>query len=150
MPPRVGADGLTIRQRKLVKEVVSGKTLAAAAKDAGYSGTEGSLRVEAHKTLKKPNVAAAMERALDAAGLTIPKTAQIVAEAAEADSVSLSKSGDIVNLGPDHRVRLDAAKTAAKWRGIGESEIDPGAVMGVGFFVLKGLKDRGIIDTEAE
>lgn len=151
MAARLGKDGLTVKQRKLALEVAKGKTLVEAARAAGYSGNDETIRVEASRTLKKPHVSAAIDRALTDAGLSVEAQAQVVADAARADKVAMKKSGEIVNLGADHSIRLDAAKTAGKWRGHDSTPEEGGQVMGIGFFVLKGAKDRGlVIGGEAE
>lgn len=145
MAPRLSKDGLTVKQRGLVKGVVEGKTLAQAAKDAGYSGSSETLRVEAHRTLQKPHVREAIEKALDVAGLTVEAQAQVVAEAAKANKTALSKFGQRVDLGPDHHTRLEAAKVAGRWRGHDAApEGENGSVIGIGFFVLKGAQARGL------
>lgn len=62
---------LTVKQAKLVRGIVKGKTVRDAARDAGYSGADETIRVEATRTLQKPPVAEALQRALEDQGLTL-------------------------------------------------------------------------------
>ena len=70
--------GPTIRERKLIKGLIAGKSVIQSALDAGYSPENhnaNSARVSAHEALRKPTVRAEFERALENAGLTQDKLA---------------------------------------------------------------------------
>lgn len=97
---------LTVKQRNLVKGVVEGKTMAQAAKDAGYSGSKETARVEGYRTLQKPHVSEALEKALNESGASLEKSAQIIADAHNA------KRGKE----KDHAMRLKAAELNLKAR----------------------------------
>ena len=79
------AKRLTVKESKLVKGVAEGKSKLKAATDAGYlpNATDETRRVEAHKTLQKPHVQEALEKALAVRGITIDKIVAPVAEALE-------------------------------------------------------------------
>ena len=69
-PRRISGKKVTIRQRKLIKAVVQGKTLLEAGRIAGVPGNNNTVKVETHKALQTPNAKAAMLLALDKAGLS--------------------------------------------------------------------------------
>lgn len=144
--PRLGKDKLTLRERGLIKALASGKGMTEAALEAGYPGSPNTARVEAHRAMKRPNVVEALERALDDAGATIDTHARVVAEAQKAERVTYISRPDGVmeKRDPDHDVRLKAANTAAKWRGSQDQEDGGKTVLGIGFFILKGLQERGL------
>lgn len=156
MPPRLGKDGITVKQRKLIIGVASGKTGRQAAKDAGYTGSPETLSVTASQELKNPNVVRAMDAALDKAGASLDKSAQVIAAAHKATTVKVFNDPErgITYATPlvDHNTRMKAAELNMKARGLMQSNEGSGQVMGIGFFVLKGMKDRGLgaIEGEAE
>jgi len=149
MAPRLGKDGITAKQRKLVNGVVMGKTARQAALDAGFKGTDGSVSAMASRELKNVKVAAAIEAALDRAGASLDESARVIAEAHRAKTVKSFKTVDdrIIYAEPtvDHNARMKAAELNGKFRGLLKSNEDMGGqVMGIGFFILKGLKERGL------
>lgn len=145
MAPRLGRDKLTIRQRNLVHEIAKGKTLADAARSAGYNGSDTNLRIEAHKTLKKPNVYAALNKALDKMGASVEDSARVIGEAHKAEEIVATKTGGVISLGPDHKTRLKAAELNGRFRKLlSNKDEESGTVMNVGFFIVKGLQERGL------
>lgn len=70
----------TLKQTKLIKGIISGKTKTQAALDAGYGKGKNaaSAAVQANGELKNPKVQAAFELALEEAGLSLPVLAQEV------------------------------------------------------------------------
>ena len=62
---------LTIKEKKLVKGVVEGKTQAEAYADAGYAlSTDNANAVNAHKAIQRPHIQQAIEDALIKQGAT--------------------------------------------------------------------------------
>lgn len=110
---------VTAKQRKLIKGIVRGKTQTQAALEAGYGATPASACSTASEVLRRPNVQRALEAALDKAGATLDKSAEVVAAAMDATK----KDGD--NDAPDHAIRLKAAELSGRWRGIHNQE-EPG------------------------
>ncbi len=102
-----------------------GQTMQAAALAAGYGNTPEAARTQGHKVIRSDTVRSALELALDAAGATIQKSAEVVAAAMDATSTKMVKvvgrAGKMVPIdGPDHYARLKAADLGCKWRGIGQ------------------------------
>ena len=96
---------LTVQQRKLVKAIVSGKTLTEAAAIAGYDNP-----ANAHRATKKDNFNEAMKAALKRAGLDDNFLTGKIKDLMEAEK-PYGKDGD---LGPDNGVRLGAVDMALK------------------------------------
>lgn len=63
---------LTIKEKKLVKGVVQGKTQAEAYREAGYAmaKTDNANKVNAHKAVQRPHIQQAIEEALIKQGAT--------------------------------------------------------------------------------
>lgn len=153
MAPRLGKDGITVKQRKLVKGLAEGKTMTQAALDAGLGGTPNSARNAGSRALQNGAVAGALEAALDRAGASLDKSAQVIAAAHKATTVKVFNDPEngITYATPlvDHNTRMKAAELNLKARGVLHSNDDAsGQVLGVGVFILKGLRDRGIIEGE--
>lgn len=101
---------LTVKQRKLIKARVEGKTLRESAQEAGYSGPE-----SAHRALKTGNANAAMIAALERRGITDDKIAAKVDELMDATKL-VGKNADVV--APDNAARLGAVSEANKIKGV--------------------------------
>lgn len=118
------ADELTVREQRLVKGVVQGKSKRQAAIDAGYSPK--SANAIAHEALRKPTVQAAFQRALKKAGITEDKLAQVMREGLDAQKVisavvvgadANEKTQDFIDV-PDHPTRHKFLETAIKVKGL--------------------------------
>src|SRR3990167_10301909 len=119
MAPRLGKDKLTVRQRRLAKLLAEGKTVADAAVAAGYPGARETARVRASQDLRNGYVVAAIDKALDAAGCSINKTARVVAEAHDAKETRFfQREGEVVDSRDviDHGTRLKGAELASRLR----------------------------------
>lgn len=128
---------LTAKQRGLIRALSEGKTVAEAAQEAGYSGSRETARVEAHRALQSPHVSEALEKALDRAGATLDASARVIAEAHKADDPKTGKA--------DHQTRLKASELNYKARRVFAPKDDgSGRVVGIGFFIAKGLRERGL------
>lgn len=92
---------LTIKQKKLVKGIVAGKSQKDAAKDAGLNEQYAS------DILKKPEVKASLQELMEAAGLS--------------DDVLLSKHKELLNAKredvPDYQTQKSALEMAYKLKG---------------------------------
>ncbi|HJP81433.1 MAG TPA: hypothetical protein VJ841_03515 [Candidatus Saccharimonadales bacterium] len=75
---------LTIREARLIRGVVAGKTKRQAARDAGYTGSNETVSVTASRVLSKANVQEALAKAMDHHGITIEKIIAPVAKALDA------------------------------------------------------------------
>ncbi len=117
---------LTVKEAMLIKGVVAGKTKRQAAKDAGYAGSDTVVSVTASQVLNKPNVKAAMQAALEQAGVTVEGVAVIIADGMKAERTVISGVGDnaIIEKTPDHNVRIAAGKMAAKYLGVEDKDDD--------------------------
>src|SRR3990167_4953074 len=142
MAARLGKDALTMRQRKLINGLVPEKDTITAAKEAGYckdSNAE-TTRVVAWKTMRKPKVAAALEKALDKAGASLDASARVISEAHNA---KLAMTGS-----PDHPIRLKAAELNLRARravGSNSAENENGdKIIPIGFLVVKAAQERSI------
>lgn len=78
---------LTVKQAKLVKGVVQGKTKRQSAKDAGYSGSPETLSVTASEVLKNPNVQEYLVEQLMKMDLAGPDLVAPVAKALKAKKI---------------------------------------------------------------
>lgn len=140
---------LTIKQRHLIKGLAKGKTMTRAAVEAGYGRTPEAARVSAAKMLRKPTVSAALEAALDKAGATLEKSAQVIAEAHAAQDL---KAAQVVGKKvPDHPTRLKAAELNFKARRLVGAAGEEGAGTGAAInlvavlqIVKQSAKERGL------
>ena len=107
----------TVKQRALVRGIVSGKSQTQAAIDAGYS--ERSAYSVGSETLKKPEVRELMQRALRRKGISEDRLAEVLDEGLRANRVisavvgtdATGKTMDFIDV-PDHATRhkfLDSA-----------------------------------------
>lgn len=104
---------MTVRQRKYVAGVVSGKSKRQAALAAGYN--EGSANAVA-TNIEKPIVRAAIERALQKANITDERIAAKINEGLEAKRVSLVGEAGVET--PDYAVQHKFLETAIKLKGL--------------------------------
>lgn len=126
LPGKYRSKPPTIKQRKLMRGVIAGKTITQAAKDAGYPAR--SAHVAGSQELKK--LRAAMPAELDRAGLGLGQMAREIKRGID--------KGDIGK----HDAYL---KLALQCHGALESEGQGGQAIGIGVFILKGLKERGLM-----
>jgi len=71
---------VTVKQRKLIRGLVKGKTMMKAAQDAGFTGKPETARVNGHKALQNDTVKKAFGEALDDAGLGMDSLAEEVSK----------------------------------------------------------------------
>ena len=146
---RTERNGITPREGKLIRGLVEGKKLTDAAVEAGYPGDRDAACASASRALNRARVQAAYDLALDKAGLSIDKQAEIIVDATKA--TKLVTSGFKTHEVKDHSIRLRANEQAGRFRGALSSDLEDvagaaaaGAAMGVGFFVAKGRAARGL------
>lgn len=116
---------LTVKQAKLVKGIVEGKSQQQAAVEAGYGNTPESAAVIATETLKNVNVQEALQVALAEQGITLEKIVKPIADGLEAYKTGFNKDGEYMDFGPDHSTRLKASSMA-------QQIINPGGGKGSG------------------
>lgn len=106
----------TVKQEKLITAVLEGKPLDQAGLEAGYSPNHPG-QVAANE-LRKPWVRAPLTKILDEQGARREKAAKAIAEAMDATATGIvQKTGEVVELGPDHGARLKAADLTLKYHG---------------------------------
>ena len=99
-----------VRKSRFAKEVLAGKTFKQAAVDAGYKASRSEET--GSELAKTPEVKAILEKALDKAGVTVEKTARVVAKALDATKwVGEEESAHEVD---DHPTQLKAVELS--WR----------------------------------
>lgn len=144
---------LTKQEAELVRGIAEGKSVKDAAIESGISnGGPETARVAAYEILRRPHIAAALDAALDKAGATVEASAQVIADAHEADKTGVDKFGKAVELGPDHAIRLKASEINLRARRLIGSTGEDGAGSGSGtinlFAVLniveQSRKERGL------
>ena len=98
----------SIRERKLVQEILRGKSIRQAAKDAGYA--ESTACVKSYGILQRPRVQTCLTDALERAGITPEALAKPIYEALEARvRMTNSRLGTVIETElPDHQTRLQA------------------------------------------
>lgn len=101
---------LTVKQAKFVKGVAEGKTGTQAYLDAYNSNNSNTAKVEASKTLSKPNVQEALQIALSKQGITLDKIVKPIADGLIANKIQFN--GDQIEYLADHNVRLKASSMA--------------------------------------
>lgn len=114
---------LTVKQAKLVKGIVEGKSQQQAAVEAGYGTTPESAAVIATETLKNVNVQEALQVALADQGITLEAIVKPIADGLTAIKSGFGKDGDYYEIGPDHGTRLKAS-------GMAQQIINPGGGKG--------------------
>lgn len=78
-------DKLTLKERRLIRELAKGKSVLQAAKDAGYAETTATSDV--YNTLDKPRVQTAFQKILEDQGISDAKLGQVISEGLEAYKV---------------------------------------------------------------
>ena len=84
---------LTVKEAKLVKGIVAGKTKQKAGIDAGYSGKPETVSVTVSDVLKKTKVQDALQAALEKAGITPDIIVAPVAEALTHEDLDMRLKG---------------------------------------------------------
>jgi hypothetical protein len=107
---------LNLKQKKLIKEIVGGKTQKAAAKTVGYSETYAS------EILKKPEVVVTIQDLMSSMGLSdgalLIKHKELLNAQKQISGVRDSDSGSIEFIEvPDHQVQFKALEAAYKLKG---------------------------------
>lgn len=106
---------LTVREQKLIKAKVEGKSLKDAYLVAGYApSTDNAMAVNANKVLKKPNVQEALQAAFEEHGISVSKVIKPIADGLQAEKVHIVGNGDqaMAEVVPDHSIRLKASSMA--------------------------------------
>lgn len=106
---------LTIKQRRYMLAKLGGATNEEAGIQAGYRG-EVATRSQ-REVLGSASARAYWRAVLAHAGLDDATIARRLSDAALAMRTELSRSGDVVEMGPDHRSRLQAVELAMKISG---------------------------------
>jgi len=133
--------GLTIKQRRLVANIVKGKSITEAALDSGYGTNRLSACVTGSQTLKLPHVQAAVQEALDKAGATIDASAKVIADAHKANT-----EGKFGKTLPDHDTLLKAVEANRKWRNIGTQDGSGinGDKLSIAILIMQEREKRGL------
>lgn len=152
--PNARKGRLALKEAKLVKGIAAGKTVKQAAIDARISRSTHpeTARVAAYEILRRPHVAAALDKALDEAGATIKATAQTVAAALKAEKITpVTFMGAVTDehRQPDHTTRLKGVEMSWRARrliGNGPEENGAGSVnlYGVLAVIKQASSDRGL------
>lgn len=149
MAAKLGKDKLSLTQRKIITGVLAGKKnqdIASEVYPHQAKSTSGPL---VSRELRNPNVAKALNAALDKAGATIPKMARRLAEAHDATDVKVFNGPNGIEYSKplvDHQTRLKAVELNGRFRKLlSNKHDDEGPLVQVGFFVLKGEAERGIV-----
>lgn len=126
----MGKRKLTVKEAKLVKAKVEGKTHKEAYIEAGYSPSENERAMVSNtdKTLKKPHVKEAFEIAMAKANLTEDRLALKLSEGLDATkAVVMGKesSDSFVDVQPDYAIRHKYLETALRVKGIGKNDETP-------------------------
>jgi hypothetical protein len=117
---------LTIRERKLIKQIpdiIAGKPMSEALRNAGFSET--TAKKQQKRIVGKSRFQAAMQQALEKAGIFDKKLTDTMKEGLEATKViSVSRDGEGMKLieFPDYAIRQKYLETAHKLRGDFPSE----------------------------
>lgn len=112
---------LTIKQARFVKAKAEGKSGTQAYMEAYGSTNPNVAKVEASRTLTKPNVQEALQAELERQGLTLPKLVKPVVDAIEATKIVTSHTEPDYEV-PDHSIRLKGVQIAAKWMGVSDTD----------------------------
>lgn len=156
MSPTMAIRGrLNAKEGKLIKGIASGKKIGEAALDAEMSpsGSPEAARVAAYNALRRPHVAAALEKALDEVGATVQQSARVIAAAHKAHTVRVfndPENGVTYSKGlVDHGTRLKAAEINLKARrliGSGEEQGPAGSInlVAVLQIVKESAQERGL------
>lgn len=123
---------LTVKEAKLVKAKAEGKTHQQAADEAGYlpNANPNTRQVEVTRTLNKPHVKEAFNKAMEKANLTEERLAMKLSEGLDATkAVVMGKesSESFVDVQPDFAIRHKYLETALRVKGIGKDTETPTA-----------------------
>lgn len=113
--------GITLRERKLIKGIISGKTKQQAALDAGFGSNLASSAQLAYQTLKKPSTREALLEAMEKAGIGDNALAQAMREGLKAKK-AIAMRDDKPVMVDDHLSRAKFVDIAVKIRGDYASE----------------------------
>lgn len=117
MPYPKDKKGLTIKQKKFVKEYVANDGNGKQAYKAAYGVTnDNTAAAEASTTLSKPNVKEAIDAALEKADITIDAAVQPIKDGLVATRTFGTGDGDAYEA-IDHSIRLKASGMALKLLG---------------------------------
>lgn len=108
---------LTVKERLLVKGIVSGLSVAEAGRQAGYS--ENTIRGTLYHKLEKTSIKVAIQELMDVYGITDEKLCLALKEGLEA--TKLSPDGCEY---PDHNIRLKYLETALRLKGHLDKKVD--------------------------
>ncbi len=118
---------LTIKDHKILKGKLAGKTSKEIARDVGYKNPDTNGAVTVRQRLQKPTLQAALHKELARQGITLEKIVKPIAEALEASEPIYTKAGEYVGDKINHSVRLQASDRAAKYLGIDKANDSNGA-----------------------
>jgi hypothetical protein len=131
---------LTYKEQKLVQGVAMGKSQTEAALEAYDTSTPESARALASKTLSKVNVREALEEALERHGITTDAIMKPVADGLKA--VRFQEIEGKTRALPDHSIRLNASKIAAKFMGIDQGEAQGNTAINFNFGTQNYVKGK--------
>lgn len=114
---------MTTKQAKFVKAKLEGKSNTQAALAAVPNIKPSYAPVAGHRLMHNDNVQEALQKALQKHNITIDRTAQVVAEALDAEKQN-QYTGEIIT---DHTVRLKAADMAHGLMGLKGQKQDLGS-----------------------
>jgi hypothetical protein len=100
------------KKAEFVRGIVAGMSPSAAARSAGYLSNG-----QASKLLSDENLRLALKQAAIEAGNTPEQIGISLREAREAMRTELDREGNVVELGPDHRSRIQATDITIKMLG---------------------------------
>lgn len=136
---------LTIKEVKLIKALVSGKTMGEAGMLATGSTTPESGAVQAGRMLKRVGVQEKLEEAFKTHGITVDAATKPIADGLKADKVHIVGNGEqaMAEVVPDHSIRLKASSMAFNLMGVGRNQEPQGNTYN---FVQVSAGDREAFD----
>ena len=154
MAKKVGKGSeLTLRQRKVVKGLLEGKTRSEALIRAGYA--ESTSQHKASQIINQPRIQSFLTDALEKVGLTADVLTKILKEAARACLV-IEREGKLIQTNiPDHRTRLTAYDRIVAAYGVIPKTIEPEEAekqqgLTVHFHLNDAAKDNHVVDPSKE
>lgn len=124
--PKVPEGKLTMKEIKLIRGILEGKTKRQAALDAYDTKSLETASVIASETLAKPNVQQALQAALYKQGIDIDKVVAPVAKALEATIKIRTENGVVDTEEPDLDMQLKGHDRAFKIMSMGIKKDDNG------------------------
>ena len=118
------AKQLTVKEAKLVKAKVQGKTHKEAYAEAGYATTtDNGVAVNTNKILNKPHVQEALQAEMAKQGITLEAIIKPIKDGLEAEKVHIVGNGDqaMAEITPDHSIRLKSSQMAQTLLGANKS-----------------------------